>query len=367
MSELNFGDCIGCGLCILGCPAYEETGFDVLTARGRNKALQAGLAASEMVEPIWACTLCGYCDAICPSDVHNVKIVLQLRRELAGTTSEPPESTPAPRPARRSSLRDRESGGGPMPVPRALVLGCTIRERAPHLIPSINEFLRRIGRPSGAPDGAPSAAAALGTPDEGCCGSLEVEAGRAQRQARSQTDLLALVPPRDRQRLARGRVLGELAQQRLQAPQPHARQGVGPRVPGKPSGNIAGPDELPGDRQRQAQGTGEALVLAAQGGFGERNAKLPVGDGAAGEGAFGSAHQPSHGGPRLRVQDGADGSVGAVHLYGLIEGVVPDRGVTGRGCTARRPSQDEAGEEPADRDAHDRFSLVGFPGQLHLL
>ena len=83
MSELNFGDCIGCGLCILGCPAYEETGFDVLTARGRNKGLQAGLAAPEMVESIWACTLCGYCDAICPNDVHNVQIVLSLRRELA--------------------------------------------------------------------------------------------------------------------------------------------------------------------------------------------------------------------------------------------------------------------------------------------
>jgi hypothetical protein len=46
------------------------------------------------------------------------------------------------------------------------VLGCTIRERAPDLIPSINEFMRRIGRASTAPE-------------EGCCGSLEVEAGRA--------------------------------------------------------------------------------------------------------------------------------------------------------------------------------------------
>ena len=71
MSDLNFGDCIGCGLCILGCPAYEETGFDVLTARGRNKALQAGLAAPAIVESIWACTLCGYCDAICPSGVDT--------------------------------------------------------------------------------------------------------------------------------------------------------------------------------------------------------------------------------------------------------------------------------------------------------
>src|SRR5580765_3034906 len=116
-SELNFGDCIGCGLCILGCPAYEETGFDLLTARGRNKALQAGLAAGEMVEPIWACTLCGYCDAICPNDVHNVKIVLHLRRELIA----------------RSNTKDtKDTKGNPWnanpvakrPQPCALVLGC---------------------------------------------------------------------------------------------------------------------------------------------------------------------------------------------------------------------------------------------------
>src|SRR5213593_4857941 len=89
MTALNFDDCIGCGLCVLGCPAFEETGFDVLTARGRNKALQAGLAAGDMVEPIWACTLCGYCDAICPTQVHNVEIVLHLRRELAQVRLKP--------------------------------------------------------------------------------------------------------------------------------------------------------------------------------------------------------------------------------------------------------------------------------------
>jgi ferredoxin len=147
-SDLNYGDCIGCGLCVLGCPAYEETGFDLLTARGRNKALQAGLAAEDMVEPIWACTLCGYCDAICPNDVQNVKIVLHLRRELA------------PR------LGESRGSGQALAAAPALVLGCTIRDRAAHLIPSITQFLDRIGRPSG-------------PADEGCCGSLEVEAGRA--------------------------------------------------------------------------------------------------------------------------------------------------------------------------------------------
>jgi ferredoxin len=153
-SDLNFGDCIGCGLCILGCPAYEETGFDVLSARGRNKALQAGLAAAEMVEPIWACTLCGYCDAICPSHVQNVKIVLHLRRELAA----------AALPPRIARARTGHTSP-PAPASRPLVLGCTIRDRAAHLIPSIQEFLRRIGRPF-----TPS--------DEACCGSLDVEAGR---------------------------------------------------------------------------------------------------------------------------------------------------------------------------------------------
>ena len=178
--RLNFGDCIGCGLCILGCPAYEETGFDVLTARGRNKALQSGIAAPEMVEPIWACTMCGYCDAICPNHVNNVEIVLDLRRQLlTGEHTNPPlrgVATPQCAQVVRGfspavsgtpegqHYSSRQFRGGP--ASRPLVLGCTIRERAPHLIPSITEFLRRIGRPSG-------------PVDDTCCGSLDVEAGRA--------------------------------------------------------------------------------------------------------------------------------------------------------------------------------------------
>lgn len=158
MSDLNFGDCIGCGLCVLGCPAYEETGFDVLTARGRNKALQSGLSAEEMIEPIWACTLCGHCDAICPNHVNNVEIVLHLRRELVKVRLKPDATRDLPSVASGFSRT--------APASRALVLGCTIRERAPHLIPSIAEFLRRIGRPAD-------------SVDEGCCGSLDVEAGRA--------------------------------------------------------------------------------------------------------------------------------------------------------------------------------------------
>jgi len=139
---LNYGDCLGCGLCMIGCPAYEEAGSEAHTAKGRNRMLQAGLKAVDMREALDACTLCGYCDAVCPTHVRNVEITLALRRELQGASS---LSAPAARP---------------------LVLGCTLREKAPRLIPSILDFLKRVGF-VGEPESA------------GCCGAKDVEAGRA--------------------------------------------------------------------------------------------------------------------------------------------------------------------------------------------
>jgi Fe-S oxidoreductase len=129
---------------MIGCPAYEELSSEAHTAKGRNRMLQAGLKAPDMAEAIEACTLCGYCDAVCPKHVRNVEIVLRLRRDLSGA----------------SSLS--------APAARALVLGCVIREKAPHLIPSILDFLKRLGRPA-APE------------TDGCCGSKDVEAGKALR------------------------------------------------------------------------------------------------------------------------------------------------------------------------------------------
>jgi hypothetical protein len=127
---------------MIGCPAYEEAGSEAHTAKGRNRMLQAGLKAADMAEAVEACTLCGYCDAICPKHVRNVEITLKLRRDLSGASS---LSAPAARP---------------------LVLGCTLREKAPHLIPSILDFLKRAG-------------VAAEPETSGCCGAKDVEAGKA--------------------------------------------------------------------------------------------------------------------------------------------------------------------------------------------
>lgn len=172
----TYGDCIGCGLCTLGCPAFEETAWDVLTAKGRNKALQAGLRAADMKESIDACTMCGYCDGICPTHVRNVETVLALRRELHGT------------PAAPAVLKANH-----------VVLGCTLRERAAHLIPGIQAFLRKAGR-------------SADILDEGCCGSLEVESGHANP---SKSTAGVVCDPVCMEQVE-GEFLGELAMRRLE-------------------------------------------------------------------------------------------------------------------------------------------------------
>jgi hypothetical protein len=107
-----------------------------------------------------------------------VEVVLALRREL-------------------NHRGDR--GADAARARRELVLGCTIRERAAHLIPSIQGFLKRIGRPSD-----PS--------DEGCCGSLEVESGHANP---SKSTAGVVCDPVCMEQVE-GEFLGELAMRRLE-------------------------------------------------------------------------------------------------------------------------------------------------------
>ena len=56
---------------VLGVAVEEFAQAEASQAKGQAVLVDG---ACDMTEPIWACTLCGYCDAICPSLVHNVEI-----------------------------------------------------------------------------------------------------------------------------------------------------------------------------------------------------------------------------------------------------------------------------------------------------
>ncbi|MEP6491404.1 MAG: 4Fe-4S dicluster domain-containing protein [bacterium] len=91
----DFAACTGCSLCLLACPVWRITHDVRLTPHGRAKALQHGLAASDLVESIGACTFCGACEPACPEDIDLIGMIGGLRRQMWELSS--PASPARPR------------------------------------------------------------------------------------------------------------------------------------------------------------------------------------------------------------------------------------------------------------------------------
>ncbi len=85
----TFVACSGCDLCALSCPVWQQTHDLRLTPKGRAMALQGGAPASEMVESLAACTMCGSCAPACPEQIDLVSMTLTLRAELASGGNSP--------------------------------------------------------------------------------------------------------------------------------------------------------------------------------------------------------------------------------------------------------------------------------------
>jgi ferredoxin len=75
--------CSGCSLCLLVCPVWRQTRDITMTPHGRSKALQNGVAVTDIAESIDSCTLCMACEPVCPEKIALVPMLLGLRRELA--------------------------------------------------------------------------------------------------------------------------------------------------------------------------------------------------------------------------------------------------------------------------------------------
>lgn len=85
----TFAACSGCDVCALSCPVWQQTHDLRLTPKGRALALQGGAAATEIVESLAACVMCGSCVPACPERIDLVSLTLSLRADLAAAGVSP--------------------------------------------------------------------------------------------------------------------------------------------------------------------------------------------------------------------------------------------------------------------------------------
>lgn len=76
---MDHHSCSGCGLCLLVCPVWRQTGDQRLTPKGRAKAIQHGATRAELATSAASCLLCSACEPACPEVLPLVDMVMELR------------------------------------------------------------------------------------------------------------------------------------------------------------------------------------------------------------------------------------------------------------------------------------------------
>lgn len=82
-AQKNYSDCSGCGLCTLVCPMWRSKRDLQHSPLGWAKALQHGVAPTELADALWNCTMCRACDPVCPEQIDVSAMILKLRGKLA--------------------------------------------------------------------------------------------------------------------------------------------------------------------------------------------------------------------------------------------------------------------------------------------
>jgi len=129
----DFRSCSGCGLCLLACPVWQQTGDIVLGPKGRTLALQGGATAAEVAESAAACVLCGSCMPACPERIDLIGMTLGLRADLAAAGR-------SPLAARAATL----AGGGDA-ASRISTAGKTVLLAEPRLLADASTLAAAVG------------------------------------------------------------------------------------------------------------------------------------------------------------------------------------------------------------------------------
>ena len=223
------GSCVHCGFCLPTCPTYLTMGEEENSPRGRivlmKEVLEGGLSAEEVADPIDNCLGCLACVSACPSGVAYDDLITAYRahaevrrrrpaaeraqRALIGATLRRPgrfrvaarlgmltrriarvaparlrpmlELLPRSLPPARP-LPARVPAEGPRRARVALLAGCA----QPALDPEIGWATVRVLARNGVETVVP--------PGQGCCGALDMHAGRARQARRAARRTLAAFP-----------------------------------------------------------------------------------------------------------------------------------------------------------------------------
>jgi len=157
--------CIQCGFCRLGCPIFAETALESRNARGHvimayNLMTGAVEPSEELAASFYQCTTCLNCSAVCPASVDVASIVGGARQRLAEAGYLPQVFAPM-----LESLRERGNPFGEAAEKRTetypagyeelastagevdvlLYLGCTGSYQDLYIVPSMMEFMDRLG------------------------------------------------------------------------------------------------------------------------------------------------------------------------------------------------------------------------------
>ena len=77
------GACIGCGVCMLSCPVWQQHHTQELTYCGRARAAMSGAGEEDCARSVQACILCGSCEPLCHRGIATTIHTIQLRQLLA--------------------------------------------------------------------------------------------------------------------------------------------------------------------------------------------------------------------------------------------------------------------------------------------
>ena len=221
--------CVHCGFCLPTCPTYLTMGEEENSPRGRivlmKEVLEGRLTAEEVADPLDNCLGCQACVTACPSGVEYGDLITAYRgygeerrsRPAAERAQRALVGATLPRPGRfraaarlgiltRGLARFAPKRLRPM---LDLLPGSLPRKRSlPELIPAEGERRARVALLAGCaqqvldPEIGWATARVLARngvevvvpAGQGCCGSLDMHAGRARQAGRSARRTLAAFP-----------------------------------------------------------------------------------------------------------------------------------------------------------------------------